>query len=79
MDTEDVIVILYQSVMDTNSWNFIRDCDPDDYSERKLRDIAWECGKHDLDCTGEQWYLAMDHVKYIANNGWDNYVINYKR
>jgi len=79
MDLESVIIILYQSVIDTDSLDFIKNCDPDDYSERTLRDIAWECGKYDLDCTGEQWYTAMDHIKYIANNGWNKYVSDYKR
>ena len=73
-----VLNILYQSITYTDTWDFIETCDPDDYSERSLQLIAWECGKHGLDCSGEEWHLAMDHMKYISQYGWDNYIVNYK-
>lgn len=75
---EKVLNILYQSITQTNTWDFIGSCDPDDYSERQLQNIAWECGKHGLDCSGDEWHIAMDHMKYISVHGWDKYVINYK-
>jgi len=72
---DQIVDIVYNSIVDTGvSWDFIRTCNPDDYSERDLQTIAWECGKSGLDCTGEEWHLAMDRMKYIANN----YINNYK-
>ena len=75
---QKLLTTLYQSITDTNTWDFIKSCDPDDYSVRELRDIAWEFGKHDIDCSGDEWHFAIDHMKRIATQGWDNYVVNYK-
>jgi hypothetical protein len=73
-----ILSTVYYSITDTDTWDFIKTCDPDDYSERPLQLIAWECGKRGLDCSGEEWHIAMDHMKYIAWYGWDNYIVNYK-
>ena len=78
MSTNDTIYALYKSVADLDAWDFIKTCDPDDYAERRLQAIAWEFGKYGIDCSGEDWHTAMDHLKYIANYGWDNYITRYK-
>ena len=75
---EKIIDNLYNVITDTNTWDFVKTCDPDDYSERELQLIAWECGKRDLDCSFEEWHIAMERMKYIAIHGWDNYVMKYK-
>lgn len=74
MSTNDTIYALYKSVVDLDAWDFIKTCDPDDYADRRLQAIAWEFGKYGVDCSGEDWHIAMDHLKSMA----DNYITNYK-
>ena len=74
MSTNDTICALYKTVVDLDAWDFIKTCDPDDYAERRLQAIAWEFGKYGIDCSGEDWHTAMDHLKSMA----DKYITNYK-
>lgn len=60
---ERIIDILYQAIIATNTRDFVKSCDPDDYSKRELQHIAWEYGKYGLECSGEEWHTAINHIK----------------
>ena len=75
MGVDIITDTLYKSIMELGEWDFIRTCDPDDYTERKLQAIIWEFGKYGIECSCEEWHQAMYNMKYIATYGWDNYMV----
>lgn len=66
---------IYKLINEMNLWGEFKTYEEMSMFDGRFTKFFWECGKCDIDTDEE----SLGIMKYIANNGWKDFVSNYNK